>query len=57
MAGLGDFAGPDGFGECDDESEEVFAGIGIMESADVVGGLDSLRRGLEIVRRIRDWDF
>lgn len=42
---------PDGFGEGDDEAEEVLAGIGVDEVADVVGRLDFFRGGLEVERR------
>lgn len=41
---------PDGFGEGDDEAQEVLAGIGVDEVAYVVGGLDSFGGGLEVER-------
>ena len=37
VAGVGDFFGADGFGEGDDEAEEVLAGVGGVEADDVVG--------------------
>lgn len=47
----------DGFGERDDEAEEVLAGIGVVEVADVVGGVDTFGWGLEMVGFGCDWDL
>lgn len=46
-----------GFGESYDEAEEVFARIGVVEATNIIGGLNFLRWGLEIVRRGNDRDF
>lgn len=51
VTGIGDFPGADGYRECDDEAKEVLSGIGVMEVADVVGGVDFLGRDLEVVGR------
>lgn len=48
---------PDGFGEGDDEAEEVLAGIGVDEVADVVRGLDFFGGGLELKRGSDCGDF
>lgn len=47
----------DGLGEGDDEAQEVFSSEGVVEAADVVRGLDSLRWGLEMKRRRYDGDL
>lgn len=47
----------DGFGEGDDEAQEVLAGIGVDEVAYVVGGLDSFGGGLEVERGSDCGDF
>lgn len=48
---------PDGFGEGDDEAEEVLAGIGVDEVADVVGGLNFFGGCLEVERGSDCGDF
>ncbi len=46
-----------GFGESDDEAKEVFTGIGVVEAAEIVGGLDDFGWDLEMVRRGDEWDL
>lgn len=63
VTGIGEFVGSDGFGERDDEAKEVFRGVGVAESDDVVLGVDDFGWGLELVRwgdggdflGLRDW--
>lgn len=54
VTGVGYFLAANGFREGDHEAEEVFAGIGVVEAANVVGGLDFFGGGLEIEGG-RDW--
>lgn len=46
-----------GLGEGDDEAEKVFAGVGVLEVTDVIGGLDSFGWGLELVGWGDEWDI
>lgn len=51
VAWVGDFFGANGIGEGGDEAEEVLTGEGVVEAAEVVGGLDDLGGSLEMVGR------
>lgn len=57
MTLVGDFTAANGLGKGYDEAEEVLAGIGIVKMVDVIGGLDSLRWGLEVKGRCHDRDL
>lgn len=58
MAGIGDLVGADGFGEGDDKAEEVGGGGGVVEAAEVVGGVDAFGWwGMEVVRGGESGDF
>lgn len=58
VAGIGDLVGADGFGEGDDKAEEVGGGGGVVEAAEVVGGVDAFCWwGLEVVRGERVGTF
>lgn len=49
MTLIRDFAAADGFGECYDEAKEVFAGEGVVEAANIIGGVNALGGGVEVV--------
>lgn len=57
VARVGDLVTAHGLGEGDDETEKVFAGLRLVEVADVVGGLDSLGGRLEMIGRGDEWDL
>lgn len=57
MARFRDLAATNGFGESDDKADEVLRSFGCVELFDIVGGLDYLDRGLEMVRRRDGLDF
>ena len=57
MAWIGDFMATNGFGQGNDEAEEVFESWGVMEFADIVGGCDFFGWGLEVERRSYGGDF
>lgn len=57
-AGIGDLLAADGIGEGDDKAEKVNCGRGVVEAAEVVGGVDALGgRGLEGERGGEGGDF
>lgn len=57
MARIGEFTASDGFGQGDDEAEEVFATCGVVEFADIFWGCDFFGWGLEVERRSDGGDF
>lgn len=48
------FVAANGLREGDDETEKVFAGVGVVE---VIEGLDCFGWGLELVGRRDEWDL
>lgn len=49
MALIGYFAAAEGFGEGDNEAKKVFAGEGVVEVANIIGGVNALGGDVEVV--------